>query len=99
VKTSPYPLRQGKVVWTYVNLRDGPGINYKIIGKIYQGNAFETLEEKRGWLRVRLENRTEGWVSKSATSEGIKTPKSPTRPAPEPSPPEQQTPPMPTGPM
>jgi uncharacterized protein YgiM (DUF1202 family) len=65
-KTSLPPLSQGKVIWTYVNLREGPGIRYKIIGKAYTKNTFEILSENPQWLRVRLENGTEGWMSKKA---------------------------------
>ncbi len=67
-RMSPPLLPQGKVVWVYVNLRDGPGIQYKIIGKAYMKNRFGILAEKPGWLRVRLENGTEGWMSKKAVT-------------------------------
>ena len=66
-KTSPPPLSRGKIIWVYVNLREGPGIQYKIIGRAYMNNTFEILAENPGWLRVRLENRTVGWMSKKAT--------------------------------
>ena len=59
-------LPQGKVVWVYVNLREGPSIQYKIIGKAYMKNSFGILAENPGWLRVRLENGAEGWMSKKA---------------------------------
>ncbi len=65
-KSSPPLLARGKVVWVYVNLRDGPGIQYKIVDKAYMKNSFGILAEKPGWLRVRLENGTEGWMSKKA---------------------------------
>ena len=65
-KMSPPLVPQGKVVWVYVNLREGPGIPYKIIGKAYMKSSFAILAENPGWLRVRLENRAEGWMSKKA---------------------------------
>jgi hypothetical protein len=67
-KISPPLLPQGKVVWAYVNLREGPGIRYKIIGKAYMKNSFGILAENPGWLRVRLENGAEGWMSKKAVT-------------------------------
>ncbi|MGZ3537621.1 MAG: SH3 domain-containing protein [Thermodesulfobacteriota bacterium] len=67
-KASPPLLPQGKVLWVYVNLREGPGIQYKIIGKAYMKNSFGILSENPGWLRVRLENGAEGWMSKKAVT-------------------------------
>ena len=68
-KTSPLPVSRGKVIWAYVNLREGPGTRYRIIGKAYLRNIFEILAENPGWLRVRLESGVEGWMSKRAASE------------------------------
>ena len=73
-KTSYPPLSRGKVVWVYVNLREGPGTQYKITGKAYMKNTFEILAENPRWLRVRLENGAEGWVSKKAASESFMAP-------------------------
>jgi len=67
-KVSPPLLPQGRVVWVYVNLREGPGTEYKIIGKAYMKNSFGILAENPGWLRVRLENGAEGWMSKKAVT-------------------------------
>jgi len=74
LKPSPLPVSRGKVTWTYVNLREGPGIGYGIIGKAYLRNTFEILSEKPGWMRVRLESGTEGWMSKKAASVSLSTP-------------------------
>lgn len=68
-RTSSSPPPRGKIVWVYVNLREGPGTRYKIIGKAHMNNSFEILAENPSWLRVRLENRAEGWVFKKAASE------------------------------
>jgi curli biogenesis system outer membrane secretion channel CsgG len=80
---SPSPLRVTQVVWANVNLREGPGINYRVIDNVKKGTSLKILEVKGDWLRVRLEDGSEGWVSKLATSE-----------APPPSPPP--APPKPT---
>jgi uncharacterized protein YgiM (DUF1202 family) len=60
----------------FVNLRQGPSMDSKIINVLKKGTKLTVLEEKAGWLRVRLEDGTEGWVAKSMTSEGTQ-PKSP----------------------
>lgn len=67
-------LPRGKVIWVYVNLREGPGTQYKITGKAYMKNSFEILAENPGWLRVRLEDGTKGWMSKKAASESSAAP-------------------------
>jgi len=74
-KISLASLSRGKVIWAYVNLREGPGIQFKIIGRAYMKNTFEMFAENSGWLRVRLENGTVGWMSKKAT-ESLMTPSS-----------------------
>ena len=80
-KTLPPPLARGKVIWVYVNLREGPGIQYKIIGRAYMKNTFEILAENSNWLQVRLENGKEGWMSKKAASESSMTSSSQSPPA------------------
>jgi hypothetical protein len=84
--SSPSPLPQAatpraQVLWAYVNLREGPGTNYRVIGQIKRGVSLEILEENGGWLHSRLEDGMEGWISKAATSDGYKPP-----PPPSPSP-------------
>jgi hypothetical protein len=81
LKPSPLPVSRGKVIWIYVNLREGPGIRYRIIGKAYLRNTFEILAENPGWMRVRLESGEEGWMSKKAASVPPPTPSPQTPPA------------------
>jgi curli biogenesis system outer membrane secretion channel CsgG len=68
------PVRVTQVVWDFVNLREGPGMNYKVIGNAKKGTSLKILEIKGDWLRVRLEDGSEAWVSKLATSEAPKPP-------------------------
>lgn len=86
-KTSAPPARPERtlpttrVVWAMVNLREGPGMNYKVVDKVAKGTSLTILEEKGGWLHVRLESGKEAWISKTATSEGVRA-----KPVSEPSP-------------
>jgi curli biogenesis system outer membrane secretion channel CsgG len=64
------------VIWPSVNLREGPGMNYKVVGNLKKGTSLVIIEEKGQWLRVRLEHGKEAWVSKSATSLAPKPPPS-----------------------
>jgi len=68
------PLRITQVVWNFVNIREGPGMNYKIIGNIKKGMSLKILEVKGSWLHVQLDNGTEAWVIKTATTEAPKAP-------------------------
>lgn len=71
------PPSQAKVLWAYVNLREGPGIDHKVIGNVKRGASLTILEEKKGWLHVQLEDGTIAWMTKDAISEAPKTPASP----------------------
>jgi curli biogenesis system outer membrane secretion channel CsgG len=64
--------RTTQVIWASVNLREGPGTKYKVIGNIKKGTSLIILEEQGDWLFVRLEDGKEAWVSKKATSEATK---------------------------
>ncbi|MGQ9647437.1 MAG: SH3 domain-containing protein [Thermodesulfobacteriota bacterium] len=85
--SSQRELPKTRVVWAIVNLREGPGTNYKVVGKVVKGTSLAILEEKGGWLFVRLESGQEAWISKIATSEGVRA-----QPASEPSPPRTSSP-------
>ncbi len=71
--TSSKSLPKTQVSWSIVNLREGPGTNYKVLGKARKGTSLTILEERDGWYFVRLDDGKEAWVSKNATSEGAKT--------------------------
>ena len=66
-------LPRGKIIWVYVNLREGPGMNYKVIGRASKENTLDILDQNQDWLRVRLENGKEGWMSKKAARVSSKT--------------------------
>ena len=83
-------LRVIQVVWPHVNLREGPGTSYKNVGRIEQGTSITLLEDRGDWLRVRLSDRKEAWVSRPATTLASHTP-----PAPSSTPPPPSTPPKP----
>ncbi len=74
------PLRIVHVVWASVNLRGGPGTNHKVIGNAKKGTSLKILETKGDWLRIRLEDGTEAWVSRSATSDAPASRSSPPPP-------------------
>jgi hypothetical protein len=84
-KPVPAPvLRVTQIVWSSVNLREGPGTNHKVVGNAKKGTTLVILEDKGQWLHVRIEEGKEVWVFKSATSLAPQTP--PASPAPKPKP-------------
>ncbi len=72
----PAAQRTAEIVPSLVNLRQGPGMDSKIIRVLKKGTKLTVLQEKAGWLRIQLEDGTEGWVGKAMTSEGAQ-PKNP----------------------
>jgi hypothetical protein len=66
-------LPQAEVKWASVNLREGPGTNYKVVGTVKKGTSLGILEEKNDWLHIRLEDGKEAWISKAATSRAVKS--------------------------
>jgi SH3-like domain-containing protein len=48
-----------------INIRSGPGTNYKIVGKAEYGVVFETLQRGEGWVKVRHEQGLTGWIKRS----------------------------------
>jgi curli biogenesis system outer membrane secretion channel CsgG len=77
-------LRSTQVVRDSVNLREGPGMNFKVIGNVRKGTSLKILKTKGDWLHVLLENGSEAWINKLATSEAPKPP--PSTPPPKPTP-------------
>jgi len=91
----PRTLPKTQVAWATVNLREGPGMKYKVVAKAAKGTSLAILEEKEGWYHVRMESGKEAWISKTATSEGVKAhPSAGSSPSPasSPSPPSSPTP-------
>lgn len=68
--SQPAAQRTVETIPSFLNLRQGPGMDSKIIKVLKKGTKLTVLQEKAGWLRVQLEDGTEGWVGKAMTSEG-----------------------------
>lgn len=52
-------------VSSYLNVRNGPGTNHGIIGKLYNGNAVTIIREQSGWYNINYNGNTNAWVSKN----------------------------------
>lgn len=47
----------------WLNVREGPGISYNQIKRINPGETYNFLEEKFGWYRIQLGEKSEGWIA------------------------------------
>jgi len=45
-----------------LNLRTGPGSQYRITGAIATGDSVRVTDRAEGWTKVRMANGREGWV-------------------------------------
>lgn len=50
------------ITGTVVNVRSGPGTNYKVVTKIGLNEKHDVISEQDGWYKIRVGNQ-EGWVS------------------------------------
>ena len=51
----------GEVTGGSVNIRKGPGTNYKVVKIAHRGDKFNIVEEKDGWGRINAD--TDKWIS------------------------------------
>ena len=48
-----------------INIRSGPGTQFKIVGMAHYGVVFKTIKQQRGWAHVRHESGLEGWIKRT----------------------------------
>ncbi|WP_169891120.1 SH3 domain-containing protein [Litchfieldia alkalitelluris] len=46
-----------------LNVREGPGLSYKVIKQVKSGEKFPIIETKNDWYKVKLSNNLNGWVA------------------------------------
>lgn len=62
--TNEVKVKYGSVTATTLNIRDGAGTNYKIIGTVKKGEKIKILKESGEWYKIEFKNQ-EAWVSKA----------------------------------
>lgn len=66
VGTTPHMIvKTNKNSKKQINLRSGPGTNYPVVAKAHYGVVLKTVEQKKGWVKVRHEQGVTGWVSRN----------------------------------
>lgn len=60
------PLASGVIsALSAINLREGPSGSSPVIGVLQPGTEVEVIVVEDGWVSIRLEDGTEGWVSEN----------------------------------
>ncbi len=49
----------------WLRVRDAAGLDGKEIGRVNVGGEYAVLEESGGWVRIKVDDKTDGWVSSS----------------------------------
>jgi N-acetylmuramoyl-L-alanine amidase len=63
---SPIPAAaSGSVTITAdnINVREGPGLSYKVAARVHKGNTYPLLKEQADWIKIDLLNGQTGWVA------------------------------------
>ena len=55
----------GVVTGSTANIRTGPGTSNAILTKVSKGESFMVLAQNDSWVKIRLHNGQEGWISNS----------------------------------
>lgn len=61
--TSPDNGKKVEVLYDGVNLRQGPGTGYDIVGLGHQGQQFTYLDSQNDWMQIQLPGKKEAWVA------------------------------------
>ena len=52
-----------------LNVRQGPGLHYQVVTQVDKGETYTVLEQRDGWVKIKLRENQSGWVSSSFTSD------------------------------
>jgi len=52
----------------WLNVREGPGTIYEIVGKVSPGETYPLLQEEAGWFKIELSAGKGGWILKKYAS-------------------------------
>lgn len=47
----------------WLNVREGPGTNYKKITKVSPDSRYDLIEVKNDWFKIKIDDKTEGWIT------------------------------------
>ena len=47
----------------YLNVRNGPSLTNKVVGKVLSGETYVSTEMSNGWYKIQKDGKDFGWVS------------------------------------
>jgi len=56
-------LKAGEATSDAINVRGGPGVNFKDVGKLSKGEKVEVVETKGEWTQIKPTSHCHGWVA------------------------------------
>lgn len=54
----------------YINVREGPGLEFPLVKKIYRGEVYPVVSENNQWIEIMLGSGTTGWVAEWLIARG-----------------------------
>jgi N-acetylmuramoyl-L-alanine amidase len=57
----------------HLNVREGPGLHYRVIKRVNKGETYTVIEQKNDWIQLRLNAKETGWISLQYASEAANT--------------------------
>ena len=51
-----------KIRVSYLNVRQGPGMKYRVIGWVRKGQVFKVKAKRSGWYRIQIKKGKTGWI-------------------------------------
>lgn len=64
-KTPHMIVKANRGTGKQINIRSGPGTNYKTVARAYYGVVFKTIDKKNGWVKVEHDSGTTGWIKRT----------------------------------
>jgi SH3-like domain-containing protein len=55
-----------------LNIRSGPAATYAVVASGAPGTEYEMLEEKNGWIKIRIVPEKEAWVNANFVKKIVK---------------------------
>ncbi|CEO21002.1 SH3 domain-containing protein [Paraclostridium sordellii] len=66
VSVSKPILELGEITYSEVNIKKGPSKEYGTVNKVEKGTKVKILEKKNNWIKIKMEDNSEGWVPKDS---------------------------------
>jgi N-acetylmuramoyl-L-alanine amidase len=52
-----------KIAIDSLNVREGPGLSYRVVKQVTKGESFQVVKEENDWIQIKLPNNEFGWVA------------------------------------